>query len=133
MDINKVRSNIRNALNKKQNITDIIRRKNRKWNRYYQSHEWKQLREWKINNYPICENCYHYGIVIPATEVHHLHVFSDGKTEQDKWKLLLDPYNIRSLCSSCHDLYHNTMRSKHITCITDYIEPRSLSITQEAT
>ena len=123
--IEQIRTNIRNQLqSKKDNQIESIKRRNNKYNKYYQSHDWKQLREWKINNYPVCQNCLHYGIVTPATEIHHRIPFSTGTTEEAKWQLLLDPTNIVSLCSSCHDLFHNTMRAKHRTDIDQWIEPQ---------
>lgn len=126
--IEQIRSNIRNHLEQqKKNTEESIKRRNNKWNKYYQSNDWKQLRKWKINNNPICENCYHFGLVTPATEVHHRIPFSTADTEERKWQLLLDPSNIVSLCSSCHDLFHNTMRHYHTTDVDQWIEPLVLT------
>lgn len=124
MSIEQTRANIRNKLaKKKRNIEEAAKRRNSKWNTYYQNRQWKQLRQWKIINNPICENCAHFGIITPADEVHHLKVFGAGTTEDEKYRLLLDPLNLRSLCSHCHDLYHNEMRRLHITEYSDYIDP----------
>ena len=81
-------------------------RRNDKWGKYYGDKRWKRLREWQITNHPLCEDCLFEGRSVPATEVHHRVPFSRGKTQDEKWALLLDPNNIVSLCSSCHDKRH---------------------------
>lgn len=62
---------------------------------FYTTPEWRRLREWKINRNPLCEHCERRGLVVPATEVDHIHEIQDGGAK-------LDPDNLQSLCSSCH-------------------------------
>ena len=83
-----------------------IERRNNKWNKYYGDKRWKALRKWQIEHHPICYDCALEGRSVPATEVHHVRPFATGKTQEEKWALLLDPNNIVSLCSSCHDKRH---------------------------
>lgn len=81
-------------------------RRNKKWNKYYGDKRWKRLREWQITNFPLCQDCMIEGRSVPATEIHHIVPFSRGITEEEKWQLLLDPDNVISLCSECHDKRH---------------------------
>ena len=124
--IEQIRSNIRNHLEQqKKNTEESIKRRNNKWNKYYQSNDWKQLRKWKIINNPICEVCARSGLVIPATEIHHKRPFSTGETEEEKWRLLLDPSNVISVCSECHDEFHKQLQKYHTTCIDMIESPRA--------
>ena len=89
---------------------EISKRRNEKWNKYYGSTAWKKLRQWKITHFPICYDCMFNGISKPATQVHHIRPFSEGKTQEEKWELLLDPSNLVSLCDECHDKRHAILR-----------------------
>ena len=126
MSIEQIRANIRNKLTqKKRNIEEVTKRRNSKWNTYYQNRQWKQLRQWKIINNPICEVCARSGLVIPATEIHHKRPFGTGETEQEKWRLLLDPLNLISVCSECHAEFHRQLKKYHTTCIDMIESPRA--------
>ncbi len=128
MNIEQVRNNIRNTLTqKKRNIEEASKRRNSKWNRYYQSRQWKALRAYYMAEHPLCENCEHFGRAVPATELHHLSIFGAAPTEQERWRLLLADWNVRALCSHCHDLYHDEMRRNHITEYRGYIQPDILT------
>ena len=118
--IQTIRSNIeahmqqeRDEYNKERN-----NKRNAKWNKYYTCKQWKDLRRWKINKYPLCEMHLKFGYNVPATEVHHLRPFGTGITQEAKWKLLLNADNLCSCCRSCHDEFHRqlTMQNK------DYIK-----------
>ena len=84
-------------------------RRNNKWGIFYQDRRWKRLREWQITNFPLCHDCALEGRSVPATEVHHRVPFSRGETTEEKFALLLDPENIVSLCSECHDKRHKLL------------------------
>lgn len=96
----------------------------RKYGEYYQSSKWKDLRAIKFVNDPCCEVCKQQGIVKPTEEVHHLHVFLSGKTEEDKWSLLLDYSNLCSCCRYHHHLFHDYLRryNKNQATIDELIE-----------
>ena len=114
MNINTIRNNISNFYKKKKEESrEANNRYSNKWYKYYHDNRWHRLREWKYLNNPICENCWHYGIVIPAEHVHHRIPFGTGIDEQEKYKLLLDPYNLVSVCRECHELYHEHLRQGH--------------------
>lgn len=90
-----------------------IERRSKKWSKYYGDKRWKALRQWQITNFPICHDCAIEGRSVPATEVHHVRPFGTGKTQDEKWNLLLDPDNIISLCAECHDKRHAQL--KHLS------------------
>ena len=54
-------------------------------------HEWRELRAWKLTNYPWCERCR----AASAREVDHIIAIRSGGAR-------LDPRNLRSLCVDCH-------------------------------
>lgn len=82
----------------------------RLYGKYYQSSKWKDLRSYKFIHTPYCEVCDRQGIVKECDEVHHLHVWRTGKTEEEKWQLLLDYDNLCSCCSYHHHLFHDYLR-----------------------
>ena len=84
-------------------------KRNAKWNKYYTSKYWKDLRRWKITKDPLCEMHLKYGYNVPATEVHHLRPFGTGITQEAKWNLLLNADNLCSCCRSCHDEFHRQL------------------------
>ena len=76
---------------------------------YYNSKYWKSLRNRFIRLYPLCEDCLKEGRSIAAEEIHHNIPFMRGKTEEERWDLLLDPNNLSSLCIKHHQLRHEIM------------------------
>lgn len=77
--------------------------------KYYNTKQWKNLRNYYIRRHPLCEICLSKGIVKPANEVHHLRKFLDGKTDEERWQLLTSEDNLMSLCYECHDEIHRKM------------------------
>ena len=92
---------------------ESINRRNKKWQKYYGDKRWKQLREWQIRTHPLCQDCLFEGRSVPAEEVHHIRPYGDGKTEEEKWSLLLDPSNVVSLCKKCHDKRHAILKQQN--------------------
>lgn len=82
---------------------DRLRMRNvltRDYRLFYQSKEWKQLRELKLSNNPLCERCLLQHKHTIATDVHHVHdVFYH-------WNERTDLSNLQSLCKSCHEKIH---------------------------
>jgi len=63
---------------------------------FYHSPSWRILREIKLSNDPLCEECKKKGILTPATEVHHIvDIYEDPS-------LRLEYSNLQGLCKSCH-------------------------------
>ena len=75
-------------------------------NKFYKSKEWRSTRDDYIEQHPFCEQCLMNGIVKPATDVHHIVPFSQGRTDEERWQLLLDFSNLRALCKKCHHRVH---------------------------
>lgn len=78
--------------------------------KYYNTKQWKNLRNYYIRRNPLCEICLSKGIVKPANEVHHRTPYLRGKTDEERWQLLLDEDNLQSLCYECHDEVHRKMK-----------------------
>lgn len=76
---------------------------------YYNTKQWKYLRNYYIRRHPLCEICLSKDIVKPAEEVHHKIPFMTGQTEEERWQLLTDEYNLQALCKACHDEVHRRM------------------------
>lgn len=62
---------------------------------FYNTTEWRKLRDWKIRKNPLCEHCDSHGRITPATEVDHIVEIEDGGSKTD-------PDNLQSLCKACH-------------------------------
>lgn len=88
--------------------------------KYYGSPAWRDLRAFYIEHHPICEECIQYGVITPAEHIHHKKEFLKGKTDADRWQLLLDINNLEALCSCCHHAIHSIR--KHHKC--DHLSPK---------
>ena len=64
--------------------------------KFYQTKEWKSLREFKIRVNPICEMCLEFDIIEPAAEIDHIVPIKRDPTR------CLDINNLQSLCKPCH-------------------------------
>lgn len=83
----------------------------------YNSKEWKQLREEKLNAQPLCEMCQEEGrrlgikrgFVRSATVVHHIIPIETATTKEDMWRLAIGCglNGLMSLCIPCHAKLHN--------------------------
>ena len=77
-----------------------------KWQKYYGTKEWHNLRQTKLYEQPLCERCLLHDRVRPATEVHHKKVFGSFPTEEERWYWFLNYDNLISLCHECHHYIH---------------------------
>jgi 5-methylcytosine-specific restriction protein A len=64
--------------------------------KFYISSEWRRLREVKLMNHPLCEECSQLSWTVPATEVHHIEDIVKNPLKA------LDYNNLQSLCHECH-------------------------------
>lgn len=72
-----------------------------KYDSFYQSKEWKLLRNQKFYDADgLCEICRAKGIIKSAKEIHH-----KIPIEED-WSKRLDYDNLIALCSDCHNQQH---------------------------
>ena len=78
-----------------------------KWQKYYGTKEWHNLRQTKLYEQPLCERCLLHDRVRPATEVHHQKVFGSFPTEEERWYWFLNYNNLISVCQECHNEIHN--------------------------
>lgn len=108
IDINRIRSNIDDFYRKKR-IEKQVQHNSKYCAKYYDSAQWKKLRENYRLQHPLCECCLSNGLAIPATEIHHKKRFMSGLNEEAKWRLLLNPNNLVSLCKECHTTAHRYM------------------------
>ena len=74
----------------------------------YQSKRWKELREYMVQKYPLCQDCLKEGRLTPTEEIHHLKSpFAKGLTEEEKERRAYDPENLVALCRQCHIKRHH--------------------------
>lgn len=72
-----------------------------KYNSFYNSPEWKLLRNQKfVDSEGLCELCRKNGIISQGKEVHHI------KPIEYYWELRLDYNNLILLCNDCHNAQH---------------------------
>ena len=72
-----------------------------KFDKFYQSKEWQQLRQAKwCQADGLCELCRKNGIIKEAKEIHHIIPIAEA------WSKRLDYDNLIALCSDCHNAQH---------------------------
>ncbi len=64
--------------------------------RFYQSKEWRTIREFMLSKQPLCIKCHIEGKIEPATEIDHIIPL------RRKPELCLDTENLMPLCKSHH-------------------------------
>lgn len=103
------------TINRKQNIAKAVPyvHGDADGAKYYNSKYWKNLRNQFIREHPLCYDCILEGKSTPAEECHHIRPFYSGETDEERWRLLLDPENLVSLCQRCHHRRHTEMRRVH--------------------
>lgn len=77
---------------------------------YYNSKQWKNLRNKYITDHPLCEECLIKGRSVEAKHVHHIYQFFKCKPEL-RWYALLDESNLQALCIKCHNEKHVELNS----------------------
>jgi len=63
--------------------------------KFYQSRQWRELRKLKLEQTPLCEECFRHGRTTPAQMVDHIVPINKGGAP-------LDINNLQSLCNQCH-------------------------------
>lgn len=74
--------------------------------RVYNTQRWKRLRESKLRDQPLCEECLRNGRITPADEVHHIVSFADYVDPDEADALAYDYDNLESICKKCHGAHH---------------------------
>jgi 5-methylcytosine-specific restriction protein A len=72
-------------------------------NQFYASTPWRTLRRAFLASVPLCHDCRQRGLMVYATEVHHI------KERRDFPELAFDWDNLMALCKACH----NAKRRRH--------------------
>lgn len=65
----------------------------------------------KLRANPLCEQCKNEGLVVPATEVHHITPVESVAGESQMYSLMFQYSNLMSLCHTCHSDIHRQMFS----------------------
>lgn len=73
------------------------REERREFTKFYQSLEWRKLRQYHITRNPLCVKCQEAGLTVVADVVDHIEEIRDNPTRR------LDATNLQSLCHSCHN------------------------------
>lgn len=80
--------------------------------KYYNTPQWKNLRNSYIREHPLCEVCLMLGKlqgemnVKDAQEIHHVVPFLSKVDEEERWDTLLDRDNLIALCTKHHKDIH---------------------------
>lgn len=75
----------------------------------YNSARWRELRQLKFQQNPLCETCLKKGIIKPADDIHHIVSFMSTSDSIQRRFLAFDFDNLMSLCDECHQEIHNRM------------------------
>lgn len=74
--------------------------------RLINSARWKRLRNEKLKECPVCEECAKNGISTLASEVHHIKPVESVAGVAAMERLMFDWMNLQSLCHACHADIH---------------------------
>ena len=74
--------------------------------RLIHSMRWKKLRNEKLKDNPVCEECAKNGISMLASEVHHVRPVESVAGAVAMERLMFDRMNLQSLCHACHSEIH---------------------------
>lgn len=72
----------------------------------YNTARWRRLREVKLMNNPLCENCLLEDRTTEAEDVHHMVSFMSTQDNITRRHLAFDYDNLKSLCKECHNKEH---------------------------
>lgn len=76
------------------------------YQKIYQDKRWKSIRDRRLKDNPICQECAENGLTAPTEEIHHIIRFSDGSDDKEKQVLAYAYINTRSLCVEHHKYAH---------------------------
>ena len=92
--IYKPKKDRRNELNRKERI------------KIYNTQRWRDLRAWKMTNYPLCEECLKNDKNTAVEDVHHIISFMSTNDPIERSRLAFDYNNLMSICKECHAKKH---------------------------
>lgn len=79
------------------------------YSRLIGSVRWRKLRARYLAAYSLCAECSRKGLIVPATEVHHIVPVERGRDAEQRASLAYDPANLMGLCHGCHVELHRVM------------------------
>lgn len=79
---------------------------------FYDSTQWKSVRNAYISTHPLCEECLKRGLYNPAEHVHHKVWLN--KTNVNNPDISLNPSNLISVCIECHNKIHSGTINKQL-------------------
>ena len=82
-----------------------------RYQRLLNSKRWKQLRQWKLQQNPLCELCEAEGFVRSAIDIHHKVPVESGRTPLEMEQLCFNPANLQALCIEHHADIHRQAKS----------------------
>jgi len=82
---------------------------NATYKRMIQSRRWLKLRRDTLTAHPCCVMCGEKGLMVPATEVHHIVPAESASNAREMSALMFDPSNLMPLCHTCHVEVHKGM------------------------
>ena len=80
----------------KQATTKHYNKHKRTGHGFYKTKQWKDLRAWHVNQYPLCIACRDKGRATPVQIVDHIVEIKDGGSP-------LCVTNLQSMCRTCHN------------------------------
>jgi len=66
-------------------------------NKWYNTAQWRKLRQMVLNEEPLCRMCHKAGRITPADAVDHI------KPHGGDWELFISRDNLQALCRECHN------------------------------
>jgi 5-methylcytosine-specific restriction protein A len=85
--------------------------RSKEYQRLLNSKRWKQLRQWKLQQNPLCELCEAEGFVRSAIDIHHKVPVESGRTPLEMEQLCFNPANLQALCIEHHADIHRQAKS----------------------
>ena len=76
--------------------------------RFYQSTQWKKIKQYKKQLNPLCEICLKNNKLTPTEDIHHIHDLIDVPTYENATNI----DTLQSLCKSCHSLITQKKREQ---------------------
>lgn len=73
----------------------------------YNTQRWRDLRAWKMTNYPLCEECLKNDKTTAVEDVHHIVSFMSTDDPVERNRLAFDYDNLMSICKECHAKKHS--------------------------
>lgn len=85
--------------------------RNKDYQKLLNSRQWKELRQMKLNDQPLCEMCLKRNKQVSAYDVHHIIPVESAITYVEMARLCYSYYNLMSICIPCHIKIHQELMS----------------------